>query len=437
MKYPYMKRILAIFTGTVLTFGATFIPVSINPESVHADVEKTYTIDDLRNLQDFLLAKDTPDLSGKDYDLNDDDQWDVFDLCLMRQYFTEKSLPESDTLIAYFSCTGNTETIASYLEKETGGDMFEIVPTVPYTAEDLNYNTDCRANREQNDPDSRPEISELPESIESYDVIYIGYPIWWGEEPRIIDTFLESFDFSEKIIIPFCTSGSSGITSSVRNIREKCADSDVLEGRRFSSSASQSQIADFVSEKNTEITELKKSTSLVAYFSYPLDNDVDSLSSASVTVVDNKRYGSTEYVASVISENTESDLFQIEIEDSYGTTYDEVTKSVPEEKEAGKYPSLKTHIDNPEQYDTIYIGFPTWWYSMPQVMYAFFEEYDFSGKTIYLFNTSGGSGLADAISEVKKLEPNANVSDDGLSVYWTSVGTSKNNIISWLENLVA
>lgn len=432
-----MKRIFTFFTGAVLMLCATFVPVFASTESVHTDIETTYTIDDLRNLQNFLLAKDTPDLSGKDYDLNNDNRWDVFDLCLMRQYFAEQSLPDSDTLIAYFSCTGNTETIASYLEKETGGDMFEIIPTVPYTAEDLNYNTDCRANREQNDPDSRPEISELPESIESYDVIYVGYPIWWGEEPRIIDTFLESFDFSEKIIIPFCTSGSSGITSSVRNIREKCSDSDVLDGRRFSSSATQSQIADFVSEKNAEIAELQKNTSLVAYFSYPLDNDIDSLSSVSVTVVDGKRYGSTEYVASVISENTDSDVFQLEIEGNYGTTYDEVTKSVPEEKQSGKYPSLKTHIENLEQYDTLYIGFPTWWYSMPQAMYAFFEEYDFSGKTIYLFNTSGGSGLSDAVSEVKKLEPNANVSDNGLSVYWTSVDSSKDKIISWLESLVA
>ena len=432
-----MKRIFALFTGTVLTFCATFIPVYASPESVHADVETTYTIDDLRNLQDFLLAKDTSDLSDKDYDLNNDNRWDVFDLCLMRKYFAEQSLPESDTLIAYFSCTGNTETIASYLETETGGDMFEIIPAVPYTAEDLNYNTDCRANREQNDPDSRPEISELPENIDSYDVIYVGYPIWWGEEPKIIDTFLESFDFSEKIIIPFCTSGSSGITSSVRNIREKCSDSDVLDGRRFSSNASQSQVADFVSEKNAEISELQKNTSLVAYFSYPLDNDIDSLSSASVTVVDGKRYGSTEYVASVIAENTDSDLFQLEIEGSYGTTYDEVTKSVPEEKQSGKYPSLKTHIKNLEQYDTLYIGFPTWWYDMPQAMYAFFEEYNFSGKTIYLFNTSGGSVLADAVSKVKKLEPNANVSDNGLSVYWTSVDSSKNKIILWLESLVA
>ena len=182
---------------------------------------------------------------------------------------------------------------------------------------------------------------------------------------------------------------------------------------------------------------MQKNTSLVAYFSYPLDNDVDSLASASVAIVDDKRYGSTEYVASVIAENTKSDLFQLEIEGSYGTTYSEVTTSVPEEKRNGKYPVLKTHIDNLEQYDTVYIGFPTWWSSMPQAMYAFFEEYDFSGKTIYLFNTSGGSGFAGAVNEVKKLEPNANVVENGLSVYWTSVGSSKEDILSWLDSFAA
>ncbi len=436
-----MKRMYAFCIGMVLTLCAVLIPVSANiPESVpvYADSETVYTIEDIKNLQNFLLVKETPDLSDKDYDLNDDDRWDVFDLCLMKQQFVKQSSTKSDTLIAYFSCTGNTETVASYLKEETGGDIFEIVPSVPYTADDLNYsNSSCRANQEQSDPDARPEIAQLPESMEQYDVIYIGFPIWWGEEPRIIDTFLENFDYSGKIVIPFCTSGSSSITSAVQNIRTMLPDSDILDGIRFSSSASQSQIADFVSEKNEEIAALQKNTSLVAYFSYPLDNDVDSLASASVAIVDDKRYGSTEYVASVIAENTKSNLFQLEIEGSYGTTYSEVTTSVPEEKRNGKYPVLKTHIDNLEQYDTVYIGFPTWWSSMPQAMYAFFEEYDFSGKTIYLFNTSGGSGFAGAVNEVKKLEPNANVVENGLSVYWTSVGSSKEDILSWLDSFAA
>ncbi len=434
-----MKRISTLFTGIILMLCAVFIPVSLNvSESVHAYSKTVYTIEDIRNLQDFLVARETPDLSDKDYDLDGNGVWNVFDLCLMKRQFLKQSSAKNDTLVAYFSCTGNTKTIASYLKTETGGDTFEIIPAVPYTADDLNYNnSSCRANKEQNDPNARPEIDRLPESIEHYDVIYIGFPIWWGEEPRIIDTFLESFDFSEKIIIPFCTSGSSGITSSIRNIRTKCPDSTVLDGRRFSSSASQSQIADFVSEKKEEIETLQKNKSLVAYFSYPLDNDVDSLASASVAIVDGKRYGSTEYVASVIAENTDSDLFQLEIEGSYGTTYSEVTTSVPEEKRNGEYPILKTHIKNLEQYDTVYIGFPTWWSSMPQAMYAFFKEYDFSGKTIYLFNTSGGSGFAGSINEVKKLEPNANVTENGLSVYWMSVDSSKQDIISWLDSLAA
>ncbi|MCM1226201.1 MAG: flavodoxin [Clostridium sp.] len=120
-------------------------------------------------------------------------------------------------MIAYFSCTGNTETIASRLKTETGSDTFEIIPAVPYTAEDLNYNTDCRANREQNDKTARPEISN---TIENYDIIYLGYPIWWGEEPRIIDTFLESYDFSGKTVIPFCTHGTGGLAGTVSDITE-------------------------------------------------------------------------------------------------------------------------------------------------------------------------------------------------------------------------
>lgn len=94
--------------------------------------------------------------------------------------------------------------------------------------------TVCRANQEQNDKSCRPEIAEPMESIDSYEVIYLGFPIWWGEEPRIIDTFLESYDFSDKTVIPFCTSGSSGIATSEKNIRNLVPIGNLLEGKRFS-----------------------------------------------------------------------------------------------------------------------------------------------------------------------------------------------------------
>ena len=102
-------------------------------------------------------------------------------------------------LVAYFSATGNTENIAEHLVSILDADLYEIVPQVPYTSEDLNYsNDDCRANQEQNDPTARPSISGNVENMEDYDVIFLGYPIWWGDAPKIISTFLETYDFDGK-----------------------------------------------------------------------------------------------------------------------------------------------------------------------------------------------------------------------------------------------
>ena len=124
-----------------------------------------------------------------------------------------------NTLVVYFSCTNTTKGRAEALQARLGADIYRIVPEVPYTAADLDYTTDCRANREQKDASARPKISGSAVQLEQYDVVYIGYPIWWGQAPKIIYTFLESHDFAGKTVIPFCTSGGSGMGSSGTNLR--------------------------------------------------------------------------------------------------------------------------------------------------------------------------------------------------------------------------
>ena len=151
------------------------------------------------------------------------------------------------TLVAYFSATGNTEGVAELLQTALDADLYEIVPEVAYTSEDLNYSSDdCRANREQNDPDARPAIDGSVENMDSYDVIFLGYPIWWGEAPKIISTFLESYDLTGKTIVPFCTSGSSSIGSSAEHLAVLAADAAWLEGARFDPGASQEEVAAWV-----------------------------------------------------------------------------------------------------------------------------------------------------------------------------------------------
>ena len=151
------------------------------------------------------------------------------------------------TLVAYFSATSNTEGIAEHLQAILDADLYEIVPAEPYSDDDLNYNvSDCRANREQNDPSARPAIDGTVENMDSYDVIFLGYPIWWGEAPRIISTFLESYDLTGKTIVPFCTSGSSSIGSSTEHLAALAGSAAWLEGARFNPGASQEEVAAWV-----------------------------------------------------------------------------------------------------------------------------------------------------------------------------------------------
>lgn len=112
----------------------------------------------------------------------------------------DEETPEGGVLVAYFSATGNTEGIAQHIQTILDADLYEIVPEVPYTDEDLNYSNDsCRANQEQNDPAARPAITGALENPEDYGVVFLGYPIWWGQAPKVIYTFLESCDFGGAI----------------------------------------------------------------------------------------------------------------------------------------------------------------------------------------------------------------------------------------------
>ncbi len=161
---------------------------------------------------------------------------------------SESTSSENTILVAYFSCTGTTEQIAAWIADETGADMYQITPEEPYTEDDLDYNDSAsRANQEQADSSARPAISGGAVDMEQYTIIFLGYPIWHGQAPRIISTFLESYDFSGVTIIPFCTSHSSGIGSSAVNLHELCSDTTVWEdGQRFSGDTSEDAVQEWV-----------------------------------------------------------------------------------------------------------------------------------------------------------------------------------------------
>ncbi len=150
-------------------------------------------------------------------------------------------------LVAYFSATGTTKKLAEYAADAVGADLYEIVPEEPYTDEDLDYgDSNSRSSIEMDDPDARPAISGSVENMEQYDIVLIGYPIWWGEAPRIMSTFIESYDFSGKTLVAFCTSGGSGFGRSDSALKSAAGDAAWLDGERLSSSASREDIVEWI-----------------------------------------------------------------------------------------------------------------------------------------------------------------------------------------------
>ena len=151
-------------------------------------------------------------------------------------------------LVAYFSASGVTKGVAEKLAKAAGAELFEIVPEQPYTDEDLNWNNkQSRSSVEMNDRSCRPGISTTVSDMGQYDCIFLGFPVWWYREPSIIDTFLEAYDFSGKTIVPFCTSGGSGLGETVGNMRLLAKEAEVRDGKRFSSGVSEEELKTWAS----------------------------------------------------------------------------------------------------------------------------------------------------------------------------------------------
>ena len=162
---------------------------------------------------------------------------------------------ETNILVAYFSATNTTKGVAEHIANGLNADLYEIVPEQPYTDADLNYHDDTSSSTiEMNDPAARPAISGSVENMEKYNIVFIGYPIWWGEAPRILSTFVESYDFSGKTVVPFCTSGGSGVGSSATNLEALTGGAEWLSGTRLNGGSSRDEIAEWVNGLGLGIT---------------------------------------------------------------------------------------------------------------------------------------------------------------------------------------
>ena len=169
---------------------------------------------------------------------------------------TEGNREDTKILVAYFSVTGKTKALATFAADAMGADLYEIAPEDPYTSEDLDYgNNDSRSAMEQSDESTRPAISGRVDNMEQYTVVFLGYPIWWGEAPRIINAFMESYDFSGMTLVPFCTSDSSPIGSSAQNLHDLAASNvNWLDGERLSSHSTREDIVGWINGLGLDVT---------------------------------------------------------------------------------------------------------------------------------------------------------------------------------------
>lgn len=173
---------------------------------------------------------------------------------------------------------------------------------------------------------------------------------------------------------------------------------------------------------------------LIAYFAVAENSEVDAVSSASVVIDGDEAKGMSRYIADIIADKTGGELFSIQTEVDYPGEYNALADYAKKEQDDGVLPALSTHIDNFDDYDVIFVGYPIWWYTLPQSMYSFFDEYDFSGKTIIPFNTHFGSRDGGTYRTIAELEPTATVLE-GFNVSQTNIESCREDVTAWLGRL--
>ena len=203
-----------------------------------------------------------------------------------------------------------------------------------------------------------------------------------------------------------------------------------------SQETSENETQQTTKDTNTQVNSDAKI--LVAYFTRVGNTDfptgTDASSSASLIVENDKLIGNTEYLADIIVEQTKGDKFLIQTKYKYSADYDELVDEQQDERSKNERLELVSHVDNFDDYDVIYLGYPNWWSGMPMPVYSFLEEYDFHGKTIIPFNTSGGSGFSDSIEEIKTLCPNATVLE-GYTTSGSHVQDAHDEIVEWIKSM--
>lgn len=231
-----------------------------------------------------------------------------------------------------------------------------------------------------------------------------------------------------------------GVNERKANVKETTVQEQAVRVQGAEEATAQEQKTEKTESSTENIAdgETGESKVLIAYFSVPENVDisgVDAVAGASIVVRDGEKLGNTQYVAQLIQKVIGGDLFRIETTEVYPLDHDPLVDQAAEEQDENARPQLTAQIENPEQYDTILLGYPNWWGDMPMPLHSFLEEYDFSGKTIIPFVTHGGSSASGTVDTISELEPAEKVSRDPLVISRNDVANSEETVTAWAESL--
>ena len=353
-------------------------------------------------------------------------------------------IQEGKNLVVYFSASGNTKNVAELIAAETNADMFELIPKDPYTTADLNWSDDNSRVTYEHDHDEARNIeleSTSVENWESYETVFVGYPIWWHIAAWPVNDFVKANDFSGKTVVPFCTSASSDLGESGELLAEMAGTGNWLDGKRFSSGASEEDVhswieslgitisaaasettsetteATTVSETETEtesesetttaeVTTVAETTAAITTAATTATTTAATAASTTATTtaattvteppVQGEKTliayfswsGNTVAMAQIIADKTGGELFEIVPVTPYPTEYTPCTEVALEERDSNARPEIKNLPENIDEYDTILIGYPIWWHTAPMIIGTFLENYDLTGIDVYPFTQS-------------------------------------------------
>lgn len=344
-------------------------------------------------------------------------------------YFSMPDNVDDSTVVIDGETLGNTQYMAYVIQETVGADIFRIEPETPYPT-DHDELVDL-ASEEQSD-NARPAIKDTIENFDTYENIFVGYPNWWGDMPMILYSFFDKYDFSGKTIIPFNTHGGSGFSGTISTIKELEPNAEVLDGKSISRNDIQDaeqEIVDWVNSLDLKQAEEQPDSSAEAQ--QPTDKAGKTL------VVYYSATGNTENVANYIATATDGDLFELEPAEPYSDAdlnwTDDNSRVVrehdnPDERDIAL---VKSTVENWDEYDTIFIGYPILWGIAAWPVDGFIEANDFTGKTVIPFATSSSSGLGESGELLAEMAGTG----DWLTGERFRSGVSESDVTAWVESL--